>query len=92
MSGNGAEGVDGDGTAKARSSTITANGLDGIRGLRVIVKDTAATGNGTDASCGVTSECADVASAVAPRVTGTSTCGTSRNTEAGGSWGVCAND
>ena len=54
------------------------------------LRDSTAIGNGT--ACGVTDECADLAAAQRPRVVGTSTCGTSRNTDLGGTWRVCAGD
>lgn len=48
-------------------------------------------GNGTDPSCGVLDDCADVAAELLPKLK-SSTCLTSRNTESGLPWGVCAND
>jgi len=92
VTGNAGAGVDSDRTAKAKLSTVTANGLDGMKGLRVALSSSTATGNGTDPSCGVTDDCADLAAATLPRVTATSACDTSRDTENGGTWGVCAND
>ena len=89
---NGGNGVDSDLTAKAALSNVLDNGFDGVRGLRAVLSSSTATGNGTDPACGVTDECADVASELPPGVNATSTCGTSRNTEGGGTWGVCAND
>jgi hypothetical protein len=84
--------VDSDLTAKAKLSTVTGNGLDGLKGLRVVLSSSTAAGNGTAPSCGVVDDCADLAAANLPRLSGTSACGTSRDTENGGSWGVCAND
>lgn len=93
VSGNGGNGIDSDKIAKAmKGSSVTGNGFDGIRGIRAQLHDSTATGNATDAACGVTDECADVASDLFPKVKGTSTCGTSRNRELGGTWGVCSND
>jgi hypothetical protein len=89
---NGGNGVDSELTAKAVRSSVTGNGFDGLKGNRVVLAASTATGNGTDAACGVTDECADLAAAVRPVVAATSTCGTSRDTENGGTWGVCAND
>lgn len=92
VTGNAGAGVDSDLTAKAKLSTVTANGLDGLKGLRVVLSSSTATGNGTAPICGVLDDCADLAAANLPRLSGTSACGTSRDTENGGSWGVCAND
>jgi len=93
VSGNGGNGIDSDKVAKAmKGSTVSGNGFDGIRGIRAQLHDSTATGNAADAACGVTDECADVASDLFPKVKGTSTCGTSRNPELGGTWGVCSND
>jgi hypothetical protein len=90
---NGGNGVDSDVTAKATAtSVVSANGFDGLKGLRVVLSNSSATGNGTNPACGVTDECADLAAASKASVTGTSMCGTSRNTESGGTWGVCSND
>lgn len=59
-----------------------------MRGLEVQLKESEASGNATDPACGVTDECADLASEFIPRVKA-GVCATSRNTELGGSWGVC---
>jgi hypothetical protein len=92
VTGNAGAGVDSDRSAKARLSTVTANGLDGLKGLRVVLSSSTATGNGTAPICGVVDDCADLAAARLPRLRGASACDTSRDTENGGSWGVCAND
>ena len=93
VGGNGGNGIDSDKSAKAmKLSTVNGNGFDGIRGVRAGLYDSTATGNGTNTACGVTDECADVASDLFPAVKGTSTCGTSRNTDVGGTWGICTND
>lgn len=93
IDGNGDAGIDSEKTAKASaSSTVNGNGFDGIRGLRVQLLDSTATGNGVDPACDVIDDCADLAAPLLPKVRGTSTCGTSRNTESGLPWGVCAND
>ncbi len=93
VTGNGGNGIDSDKTAKAmKLSIVTGNGFDGIRGVRAQLHDATATGNGTNAACGITDECADVASDLFPKVKGTSACETSRNPELGGTWGVCSND
>jgi hypothetical protein len=92
VTGNGDEGVAADASARLRETSVTANGLDGVRGRRITLTDATATGNGTSATCGVTDDCADLASPVSPRLTGTSACGTSRNTDSSGTWGVCTND
>lgn len=92
VGGNDGNGIDSDLTAKAVRSNVTGNGMDGLKGQRVVLANSTATGNGISAECGVTDDCADLASAVRPSVGGTSSCGTSRDTENGGTWGVCAND
>ncbi len=62
VGGNGGNGVDSDKNAKAlKLSTINGNGFDGIRGIRSTLVDSTATGNRTNAACGVSDECADVA-------------------------------
>ncbi len=89
----------GDGLASDRlvrvthDTTVTANGLDGIDAGRIFLKVNAeVTMNGTAAACGVTEPCNDVASSYRPVVGSGATCGTSRDTGGGGSWGVCAGD
>lgn len=90
---NGEDGIHSDKVAKAiKTSVVQLNGFDGVRGLKAQLKDSIATGNGADPACGVTDDCADVASEFRPKVQGGSSCGTSRNTELGGSWGVCSLD
>ena len=90
---NGEDGIHSEKIAKVmKVSQVFSNGFDGVRGLKVQLKDSTATANGTDPACGVTDDCADLASEFAPKVQGTSACLTSRNTELGGTWGVCAND
>lgn len=93
VQGNGEDGIHSEKVAKAtKASQVKTNGFDGVRGLKVQLKDSEATGNGTHPACGVTDDCADLASEFRPKVQGTSTCGTSRDTELGGAWGVCAGD
>lgn len=92
VTGNAGAGADSERTAKAKLSSVTANGLDGLKGLKVVLSSSTATGNGTAPICGVLDDCADLAAASRPRLAGTSACGTSRDTENGGSWGVCTND
>lgn len=92
VTGNAGAGVDSDSTAKATASSVTSNGLDGLKGLRVVLSSSTATGNGIAPACGVIDDCADLAAAARPALRGLSLCDTSRNTEADGSWGVCAND
>ena len=93
ISGNGAQGVTAVvGGVKLIRAQILDNGTDGVRapaGIRAI--DSSVTGSGTDPACGVDVNCADLASGAAPRLRD-STCDTSRNLEAGGTWGVCALD
>jgi len=80
------------GKAKVKDSSITGNGTDGVLGkdrLKLVGSDVV--GNALDASCGVNVECADIASDALPGLR-KSSCGTSRNSATGGSWGVCAGD
>lgn len=93
VTGNGGNGIDSDTTARALAgSAVSGNGFDGLKGLRVLLSSSTATGNGTNPACGVVDECADLAAALGAAVRGTSTCGTSRRTEGGGTWGVCSLD
>jgi hypothetical protein len=93
VSGNGGDGIHSEKNAKAmKLSTVAGNGFDGVRGVRALLIGATATGNGTNPACGVTDECADLASDLFPAVKGASTCGTSRNTDLGGTWGVCSLD
>lgn len=89
---NAGDGIVGLGTVRVRDTTIVGNGFDGVRGRRILLRDASANGNATDASCGTTDECADLASSAPPRLMGTSTCGTSRDTALGGTWGACTGD
>lgn len=87
---NGEDGIHSDKVAKvSKSSQVESNGLDGVRGLKVQLKDSLAILNGVDPACGITEECADLAAAFLPKVQGTANCSSSRNTELGGTWGVC---
>jgi hypothetical protein len=63
-----------------------------LKGLKVVLSSSTATGNGTAPICGLLDDCADLAAASRPRLAGASACDTSRDTENGVSWGVCAND
>ena len=89
---NGGDGVHAESRASVKLSSVTGNGFDGARGLKVTLKDATATGNGIDPACGVSDDCADVASELPPAVSAASACDTSRRTEDGGTWGVCAAD
>jgi hypothetical protein len=89
---NDGDGIAGEGAVRLRQTTVGGNGFDGARGRRVILRDASATGNATSASCGVTNQCADVASSAPPRVYGTTTCGTSRVVGGVGTWGICTGD
>ena len=89
----------GDGLASDRlvrvthDTTVTGNGLDGIDAGRIFLKVNAeVTTNGTSAACGVTEQCNDLATDRRPVVGSGASCGTSRDTGGGGSWGVCAGD
>jgi len=101
---NGAEGILSDslrGVVKLTDSAVTGNALDGIAQTdtqttecRLTVKGSTVTGNGTDASCGVSRTCADLTSCGLPEVSA-STCGTSYDVASGfpgTSWGVCSLD
>jgi hypothetical protein len=92
VTGNDGDGIAAEATVRLRETAVSGNGFDGVRGRRVVLKDASATGNATSASCGGIDECADLASATPPRLNGAITCGTSRNTEGGGTWGVCTSD
>lgn len=48
--------------------------------------------NGTSVACGVIEQCNDLATGRRPVVGLDATCGTSRDTDDGGSWGACADD
>jgi hypothetical protein len=105
VTGNGSSGVDGfdgcQGRVKVQvsNSTIDGNALYGVRAdaldrCTVRASDCQITGNGTDADCGVTLTCADVASCSLPSVRDTS-CETSYDLGSGfpgTSWGVCSLD
>jgi len=96
------------GRAKVKSSTVSANGLygvlaDGADGGAVacVFKTGAAlvgsttSGNGTDAECGTSIMCADVASCTLPKIAALAICGTSYQVDSGVpglSWGVCSSD
>lgn len=87
---NDEDGVHSEKTAKVMKGSVVANdGFDGVRGLKVQLKDSLSVANGTDPACGVTDDCADLAAQFLPKVQGTASCGSSRNTELGGTWGVC---
>ncbi len=101
---NGAEGILQDlflGVIKLTDSTVTGNALDGIAQVdtqttqcRITLKGSTVTGNGTDASCGVSRTCADLTSCGLPELS-SSTCDTSYDVASGFpgvSWGVCALD
>jgi len=95
---NGEEGVIAAGNAKIVRSTVADNGIHGVSvvGGQIRASKSTMTGNGTDASCGVTQTCADVASrAGKTRLDKTSTCGASYELLSGfpgTSLGVCSLD
>ena len=64
----------------------------GVRGLRLRLVHATAIRNRADPACGVTADCADVASAQRPVVAGVSLCETSRRTTSSGDWDVCTVD
>lgn len=92
VNGNGGNGVDSEKTATAKLSSVNGNGFDGLRGLRAKLLDSTAIGNAANPACALDDDCADLASTLTPTVRGASTCGTSRNVELGGSFGVCSGD
>jgi hypothetical protein len=93
ISGNGTRGVSvAEGRVKLVGSQVFDNGTDGAFALGSIrAIDSSVTGNGTDPACGVDTDCADLACGVRPRLRDSS-CDTSLNVDAGGTWGVCALD
>jgi hypothetical protein len=94
ITGNGGDGVRSDRLAKVSHITVVSeNGLDGIDAGRIMLKRGASsTLNGTDAACGVTQECDDIATAYRPVVSADALCGTSRDTTSADSWHACLND
>jgi hypothetical protein len=94
VTGNDGDGVSSDRLAKVTQvTTVIGNGLDGIDAGRIMLKTNAsATMNGTSAACGVTEECADLATDRRPVIGSGGICGTSRDTGGGGTWGLCLGD
>lgn len=92
VSGNAGDGVRTGTAASLFSAVVEGNGLDGVRAVSVRLRDTTATGNRTAPACGVTEDCADVASERKPALVGASTCEVSLDTADGGTWGVCTLD
>jgi hypothetical protein len=86
------------GRVKILDSALTNNFNFGVRGSKVRLIRSTATGNGTNPGCLANIPnwgCADVAGFEIPRVRASSTCGTSRRlafAPFNSSWGVCAND
>lgn len=84
--------------AKLGETAIVNNGLNGvllIDGSIRAVKSSSTTANGTDATCGVSEACADLAAGDQPIIDATSTCDTSYiwNTGVVGSnWGIYSLD
>jgi hypothetical protein len=91
---NDGDGVSSDRLARvSQNTTVTGNGLDGVDAGRIMLKTNASvTLNGTSAACGVTEECDDLATDRRPIVGSGASCGTSRDTGGGGTWGVCLGD
>jgi len=81
---------------KILGSTLTNNTNFGVNSADIRLIRSTVTGNGTNPGCLPQSQnlgCADIATLNFPRVTRTSTCGTSRRTAAlNESWGVCTDD
>jgi hypothetical protein len=94
VSGNAGDGVRSDRLAQiAHGTIVTGNGLDGVDAGRIMLKRLSeVASNGTSAACGVSETCDDLATAYRPVVSSDSTCGTSRDTVEGDSWGACAGD
>jgi hypothetical protein len=102
FSGNGI-GVSADRQVKLKDSSVTGNVVGGIEVGEAnctttsppILKNTVATGNGTDAGCGTTVACADVLSCKSPRLLPGSSCDRSYVVDSGipgTDWDVCASD
>ncbi len=94
VTGNDGDGVSSDRLAKvSHDTTVTGNGLDGVDAGRIMLKRNASVNvNGTSVMCGVTEECDDLATDRRPIVGSDASCGTSRDTAGGGTWGVCLGD
>ncbi len=92
VSGNANDGIRTEAAASLLSTVVQGNGLDGVRALRAQLRETTATGNRTAPACGVSADCADVASERKPTLRGASTCEVSLNTAGGGTWGICTLD
>ncbi len=103
FTGNGI-GISADRQVKLKDSSVTGNLVVGIEAGDAgsctttsppILKSTVATGNGTDAGCGTTVACADVASCKLPRLLPGSSCDRSHVVDSGipgSDWGVCSGD
>jgi hypothetical protein len=102
FTGNGI-GVSADRQVKLKDSTVTGNVTGGIEVGQAgctstsppILKNTTATGNGTDAGCGTTVACADVLSCKLPRLLPGSSCDRSYVIDSGipgSDWDVCSSD
>jgi len=96
VSGNGATGVTANVAAKIIDSAVVGNGIHGASASRLRIRGTMLTGNGTDAGCGVTQTCADLASRLdAPKIRGATLCETSYVLDSGfpgTSLGLCSLD
>jgi hypothetical protein len=94
VTGNDGDGVSSDRLAKvSHETTVTGNGLDGVDAGRIMLKRGASvTANGTSLMCGVTEECDDLATERRPIIGSDASCGTSRDTADGGTWGACLDD
>ncbi len=94
VTGNAGDGLSSDRLVRvSHDSTVIGNGLDGVDAGRIFLKVNAeVTLNGTSAACGVSEECDDLATDRRPVVGSGASCGTSRDTGSGGSWGVCLDD
>lgn len=94
VAGNAGDGLSSDRLVRvSHDTTVTGNGLDGVDAGRIFLKVNAEVmTNGTSAACGVSEECDDLASDRLPIVGSGASCGTSRDTGGGGSWGVCLDD
>jgi len=99
ISNNGGHGIDQAGRKMIATLSDTAvhdNGLSGLSGRLVRVRSgSSLTGNGTGPSCGVSVQCADIATLEQPKVDPDAVCDTSHDLTSGipgTSWGVCSLD
>ena len=93
-------GIGGRRSTRIKESTVGNNDFSGVISFGgALIKDSVIVDNGLDPDCPAENalRCADVVLGKAPRLVGTTTCGTSLNLSAQGwgcyeTWGVCAED